>query len=128
MLRVLVVDDDSAVLRVLADALSLAGYVVREATDGADALATARTWQPDVLVTDLSMPGIDGVEAIRQLRQDPATRAIRIVVCSGTVDRVEQERLAVDAIVAKPFDLEVLVAAVAGQAEPPRDVEPFPSV
>lgn len=128
MLRVLVVDDDSAVLRVLADALSLAGYVVREATDGADALATARTWQPDVLVTDLSMPGIDGVEAIRQLRQDPTTRAIRIVVCSGTVDRVEQERLAVDAIVAKPFDLEVLVAAVAGQAEPPRDVEPFPSV
>lgn len=117
MVRVVVVDDDTAILHLIADVLRLEGYAVRDAADGQTALAVVHAWPPDVVVTDLSMPWLDGAELIRRLRADPATRAIRIVVCSALVDRLDRAGLRVDARVAKPFDLADLLAAVAGEPD-----------
>lgn len=117
MVRVVVVDDDTAILHLIADVLRLEGYAVRDAADGQVALAIVHAWRPDVVVTDLSMPWLDGAELIRRLRADPATRAIRIVVCSALVDRLDRAGLRVDARVAKPFDLADLLAAVAGEPD-----------
>jgi len=112
--RVVVVDDDSAILHLIADALRLEGYEVRDAANGLEALEIARAWRPDVLITDLSMPELDGAETIRRLRRDPATQGIRIVVCSALASQLDREALAADAIVAKPFDIDELLNAVAG--------------
>ena len=68
MVRVLVVDDDPTVREVVAGYLSRAGLTVDEAADGMDALAQARHTPPDLVVLDLMLPGLDGLEVLRRLR------------------------------------------------------------
>lgn len=116
--RVLIVEDDPDIYDSIAFALASAGYIVEHARDGSEALAVLERFQPDVVITDLVMPGMSGEELIRGI-QNRGGRRPRIVVVSG-LDRLKArcEALGVDECLTKPFDLDALLAAVArGTAE-----------
>ncbi|MBG0566730.1 response regulator [Actinoplanes aureus] len=105
--RILVVDDEPDLRFLLRRIFTRAGHEVTEAGDGVAALASIVQAPPDLVVTDIMMPVMDGVELIRELRADPATTAIPILAVSG------DWQLAVDADVAlaKPCQRDELLAA-----------------
>ncbi len=80
---VLAVDDDPGALEALSDALGTLNFQVWQALDGASALVLAREHQPDVVLLDVMMPGLDGYEVCRRLKQDPDTRLIPVVFLTG---------------------------------------------
>ena len=82
----LVVDDDTELRLLIAQALRRGGLRVLEAGSGREALRLAQTSAPDFVVTDIGMPGLDGVELCRRLRQLPATSKVPIVVVTGSGD------------------------------------------
>jgi CheY-like chemotaxis protein len=112
--HVLVVDDETQVRTLFGRFLQHSGMKVAFAPDGLLGLSLARTQVPDVIVTDLHMPRMDGVAFCRALRGDPLTRAIPIVAVSGDGD--ERLRAALDAgcdaIIPKPCSGRVLIACV----------------
>jgi CheY-like chemotaxis protein len=115
--RVLVVDDDPQVLKLLRLNFELEGYDVVSATDGADALEAIESRKPDVLVCDVMMPGVDGIEVVRRLRDERRTASLPIVLLSAKALRGDAEAgLAAGAneYVTKPFDPSELVEIVAG--------------
>ncbi len=110
--RILVVDDEPQITRVLRTALSAQAYEVRVAHDGESALELMKDWRPDLLVTDLAMPNVDGVELCRRVR---STSEVPIIVLSVR----EQERSKVEALdagaddyVTKPFSMPELLARI----------------
>ena len=109
MARILIVDDDADIRHMMRLMLEHAGHAVEEAADGAAGLAAARCHRPDVVVTDLEMPVMDGRELIVQLRSDPRTASIPIMAVSAG----EQSRLSVQVSVRKPFDAGILLSALA---------------
>jgi CheY-like chemotaxis protein len=115
--RVLVVDDDVAIVDLLETALEDEGYQVF-ATVGAAALPLARDLQPAVILLDINMPGMDGIEVSQRLRDDPATAHIPIIVMSAQ-DRLRATGplMPVNDRLPKPFDLTVLYATVARWAQ-----------
>src|SRR3979490_342121 len=90
--KILVVDDEPQIARVLKTALSAQGYSIRTASDGDDALQVMKSWTPDLVITDLRMPNMDGVELCRHLR---AKSGIPIIVLSAR----NEEGMKVDALV-----------------------------
>jgi two-component system KDP operon response regulator KdpE len=109
--RVLVVDDEPPIRRLLLTSLSGHGFQVIEAEDAASALALLRRNAVDVIVLDLGLPGMDGFEFIRQLRQSGS--AIPIVVLSARADetgKVKALDLGADDFVTKPFGMDELLA------------------
>ena len=114
MHRVLIVDDDTAIRGLLHEVLSEEGYEVLEAANGAEAVKLARERRPHLVIMDLRMPVMNGVEAIRAMRSDPALGKLRILAMSaGTVLRAEAIKLPVNGLIDKPFDLDALLARVA---------------
>jgi DNA-binding response OmpR family regulator len=116
MPRVLVVDDDPQVLKLLQVNFELEGYDVVTATNGEDALEHVRGDSPDVVVCDVMMPGIDGLEVVRRLRADPETVTLPLVVVSAKAQRADVShglQLGADAYVTKPFDPSELLGVVA---------------
>jgi CheY-like chemotaxis protein len=119
---ILVVDDEEQVRTVWRLVLTRAGYNVREAEDGETALARLREEVPDLILLDVLMPGMDGIEVCRQVRADSRTAAIPILIVSGKTDpRSRQEGLDAGATLylTKPQPPEQLlrrVAEVLGQA------------
>ncbi|CAO3455587.1 DNA-binding response regulator KdpE [Azospirillum argentinense] len=112
-LRVLVVDDEPPIRRFLRTTLSAQGYDITEAEDGAGALEAVRRRQPDLLVLDLGLPGIGGLEVIRRLRADGV--AAPIIVLSSRADeagKVEALDLGADDYVTKPFGMDELLARI----------------
>jgi len=112
--RVLVVEDDNDLRRFLVDALVDEGHDVREAAGGADALAILASWMPDLILLDISMPGMDGrTFRARQLRLPPPASQVPVVVVTGVhhyADLVAE--LGAAALLRKPFDLDALLALV----------------
>ncbi|EKO40353.1 MAG: PAS domain S-box [Solidesulfovibrio magneticus str. Maddingley MBC34] len=123
--RVLVVDDDAAVRRYLETVLTEGGYEVATAHGGAEALKLAASWKPGCITMDLHMPGMDGREAIRRLRADPATRDIPVMVLTVASNR-ERAASGADAVLAKPVDEEALLAAVRNLLEGPGEDDARP--
>lgn len=118
---ILVVDDDPVIVNLLQVNFEIEGYDVLAATGGEQGLAQARSGHPDVIVLDVMMPGTDGLEVARRLREDEETRAIPIILLSAKAQASDiQAGLAVaDGYVTKPFEpLELLeqVAAVLDRA------------
>jgi two-component system KDP operon response regulator KdpE len=110
--RILVVDDEDQITRVLRTSLGAQGYAVESAANGVQALEKFERWKPDLIITDLSMPEIDGVELCRIVRE---TSKLPIIVLSVR----DQERIKVQALdagaddyVTKPFSIQELMARV----------------
>lgn len=108
--RILVVDDEPQLTRVLRTGLSSHGYDVRVAADGLSALEAFSDWHPDLVVTDLAMPNMDGLELCRKLR---AISTVPILVLSARGEertKVEALDLGADDYVTKPFGIDELLA------------------
>src|SRR5215468_8574370 len=84
--RVLVVDDNLANLRLLADWLASGSYVVSTATNGFPALAKIEAGEPDIVLLDVMMPGLDGFETCRRIKADPATVHIPVIMVMALQD------------------------------------------
>jgi two-component system response regulator ResD len=111
---VLVVDDEPTIGEVLSRYLERAGYTTQVALDGPGALAAAASERPDLVVLDLMLPGIDGLEVMRRLREDDRSRvAVILLTAKGEEsDRIVGLRLGADDYVVKPFSPAELVARV----------------
>jgi two-component system KDP operon response regulator KdpE len=110
--RVLVVDDEAQITRVLRTALSAQGYDVRTANDPEEALLLFAEWSPDLVVTDLMMPGISGVELCQKIRASAATPIIVLSVRDQERVKVEALDAGADDYVTKPFSIQELLARV----------------
>jgi CheY-like chemotaxis protein len=110
---VMVVDDDQDIREILTEVLSDAGYDVIPSTDGSDALTKLRDATPSLILLDLNMPIMDGVEFRQLQRQDPTTAKIPTVVMSAVHSMNERiAHLAVDGALAKPVNLKDLMQVV----------------
>jgi CheY-like chemotaxis protein len=108
---VLVVEDDAAIRDLLAQAaLDEPGMRVLTARDGAEALAAFARVRPDVVLLDMRLPGIDGAEVCRRLKADPATAGVPVIALSASVDPAAAQEAGCDDFVAKPFELDDLMA------------------
>ena len=105
------IDDSDDAREMLAAALHLEGFAVQEARDGREGVERAVKSLPDIIITDLRTPVMDGHEAIRRLRADQRTHRIPIIACSGE-ERAGTEYIAADVFVPKPFPLDVLLLEV----------------
>ncbi len=107
--RILVVDDEAPVREVLSEYFTSQGYTVDEAPNGDEALATIRRDRPDLVLLDIRMPGIDGVEVLRRIRKLDGTLSVIMVTANEDVT-LARETLELGAFdyVAKPFDYEYL--------------------
>ncbi len=90
--KILIVEDDTDNRRIVVKVLSVEGYDIVEATDGVQALARARSEQPDLILMDLALPNMDGWEATRRLKADPETRAIPVVALTAFAMRGDEEQ------------------------------------
>jgi two-component system alkaline phosphatase synthesis response regulator PhoP len=109
---VLVVDDEPEIARLVRDYLQHGGFAVLSAADGETALELARTRQPDLVVLDLGLPGIDGLEVTRSLRHQGGVPIIMLTARDDESDRLVGLELGADDYVAKPFSPKELVARV----------------
>lgn len=110
--RILIVDDEPQITRVLRTGLNTRGYDVRVAADGESALDTFNDWPPDLVVTDLAMPNLDGLELCRRLRLVSQVPIIVLSVKGEEKTKVEALDAGADDFVTKPFSMEELLARV----------------
>src|SRR3954468_14893415 len=110
--NILVVDDEPQITRVLRTTLSSRGYSVRTAGDGDEALEVMRGWQPDVVITDLSMPNMPGLELTRRIRSKSQMPIIVLSVRGEEKAKVEALDAGADDYVTKPFNMQELLARV----------------
>jgi two-component system KDP operon response regulator KdpE len=110
--RILVIDDESQITRVLRAALSAQGYDVRTANEPEEGLRVFKDWPPDLVITDLMMPGISGVEVCRAIRQEGATPVLILSVREHERSKVEALDAGADDYVTKPFGIQELLARV----------------
>jgi two-component system phosphate regulon response regulator PhoB len=118
--KVLVVDDEPDVLDLVSYNLGQAGFAVETAVDGADALRKARAAAPDLILLDLMLPEMDGLEVCKLLRRDPKTSAIPIIMLTaraGEIDRIVGLELGATDYVPKPFSPRELVLRVKKRLE-----------
>lgn len=117
----LIVEDDPAMRRLYAEWLEVAGFSVEEAHNGLQALDRAQHGLPDAIVADLHIPGIDGFELTRRLRQDQRTRNIPVLAITGyaafAADPGRATRAGCDAVLPKPCSAEELEAAIRTMVE-----------
>ncbi len=112
MKTVLVVDDEPKIVDVVREYLEHAGFAVRTAGDGPTALERARALSPDLVVLDLGLPGLDGLDVARQLRRTSRVPVIILTARGDEVDRVLGLELGADDYLVKPFSPRELVARV----------------
>lgn len=115
--RILVVEDNPLNLKLVRDVLTAFGYEVVEAQSGEEGVALAGTCSPDLVLMDLQLPGIDGYEALRLLRQDPGFGDIPVVAVTAfamTTDRERTSREGFDGYLGKPISVRELPDQVRG--------------
>ena len=113
--KILVADDEVYMLRLLEMTFKKGGYEVVTCRDGQEALVLAAAAAPHLIVLDVMMPGLDGLGALRQLKENPATKAIPVVVLSAkghALTRVEAEVAGAALFLAKPFSPNQLLGEV----------------
>lgn len=126
--NVLVVDDEPQITRVLRTTLSSNGFMVRTAGDGDEALEVMRSWSPDLVITDLSMPNMAGIELCRRIRSKSNIPIIVLSVRGEEKIKVEALDAGADDYVTKPFNINELLARVraglrrSGMPAPEREV------
>ena len=105
---VLLVEDNEKNMKLARDILRFKGYRVTEATTGEDAVASAASEPPDLVLMDIQLPGIDGIEAFRRIRSDPKTAKVPVVALTASVmagDRERFDKAGFDGFIAKPIDV-----------------------
>lgn len=114
-LTILVADDDLGTRLAVSDYLAILGYETIPVEDGQKALALVNQYQPHLIVTDITMPCLDGYEFVRQVRRQPAFRLLPVIFLTertNTEDRIRGYQLGCDAYLPKPFELAELGAVV----------------
>jgi DNA-binding response OmpR family regulator len=112
MQRILVVEDDMQIARTLRDYLEVAGFDVTVVGDGSAALASARGDRPDLIVLDLGLPSVDGLDVARELRRTSTTPIVMLTARGEESDRIVGLELGADDYLVKPFSPKELVARV----------------
>ena len=113
--RILVVEDTEDNRQIVRDLLASAGYELIEAADGAAGVAMATVHKPDLILMDIQLPGMDGYEATRRIKADPALRHIPIIAVTSYAlsgDEAKIRAAGCDGYVAKPFSPRQLLAKV----------------
>ncbi|MBW4631512.1 MAG: response regulator [Iphinoe sp. HA4291-MV1] len=112
---ILIVEDSRSELELMSHYLIEGGYNVIQATGAKEALEKAQSQNPDVIVTDVVMPGMSGFELCRSLKRNPVTQKVPIVICSSKnqeIDRLWAMRQGANAYVTKPYTREQLLRAI----------------
>jgi two-component system, OmpR family, alkaline phosphatase synthesis response regulator PhoP len=112
MIRILVIDDERSILELVTAYLTKEGYEVATAEDGISGLKAARTFKPDLVVLDIMLPGIDGVELLQRLRRESDVYTIMLTAKSEEIDKIVGLSVGADDYVTKPFSPRELVARV----------------
>jgi two-component system KDP operon response regulator KdpE len=110
--RILVVDDEPQIRRIMRTTLAGAGYEVDDAKTGEEALAKVREFRPELVLLDINMPGMDGLETCRALRGDPNVAIIMLTVRNTEAAKVEALDAGADDFVTKPFSTPELLARI----------------
>lgn len=107
--KILLCDDDAGIVEAVQLILELKGYEVKSLTEGEDLLDTLDTFSPDVILLDLWLSGISGEDITKQLKKQPTTKNIPVVILSANTQTCEiSEAIGADDYVCKPFDIEEL--------------------
>lgn len=109
-MRILVVDDDPEIISFLKRGLAYEGYTVDTATDGPEALSKAREREPDLVILDIMMPGIDGIEVAKRLRQGSDVPILMLTAKGTIADKVTGLESGADDYLVKPFAFDELLA------------------
>ncbi len=107
MPKVLVIDDDPVIVQLLRVNFEIEGFEVVSAGDGREGVERARSDRPDLVLSDIMMPRYDGLQLLRQLKGDPATRSLPVILLSAKAQNAEVQQgldLGADDYVTKPFD------------------------
>lgn len=120
--KILVVDDEAAMLQTLRYNLERSGYTVCTASDGRSAIALAEREQPDLIVLDVMLPGLDGIEACREIRKTSSVPIIMLTAKDQEIDKVLALELGADDYVTKPFALHEFLARVKARLRRRHDV------
>ncbi|MBK9095901.1 MAG: response regulator transcription factor [Anaerolineae bacterium] len=126
--KILVVDDEAKIVKLVRSYLEQAGFAVVEAADGQTALIQARREQPDLIVLDLGLPGLDGLEVTRTLRRERATPIIMLTARIEDTDKIVGLELGADDYITKPFNPRELVARVRSVLRRTGSAAPAPAV
>jgi DNA-binding response OmpR family regulator len=110
--KILVVDDEISLQETLDYNLKKQGYEVETIGDGSEVLDLAREWKPDLIILDVMLPGMDGFEVCRILRQEMATPVLMLTARDDEIDRVVGLEVGADDYLAKPFSMRELIARV----------------
>lgn len=129
--RILIVDDEPQITRVLRTALSTQGYSLKVAANGSEGLDAVEDWQPDLVITDLAMPKISGVELCRAIRENSQIPILVLSVRNQDRQKIEALDAGADDYVTKPFSIQELLARVrallrrknAAQETPPEAID-----
>jgi DNA-binding NarL/FixJ family response regulator len=125
MKKILVVDDDATLRKILQNSLEQRGYQVTAVSSAQDGLARFNQDVPDIIVSDVSMPGMDGFEFCRQLRSQPSGKLIPFIFLSAKDelnDRVQGHTIGADSYLTKPFEMKELLANIEALIERSRRV------
>ena len=131
MARLLIIEDDLSMLDLLRVHLSAVGHVVRTAADAADGIRAILAEPPELILSDIAMPYLDGMELLHALRSDPLTRRIPVVFLTGRTDDdtlVKARQLGADDFLTKPIQVEDLLSSidrVLKKSRPNADVRPL---
>lgn len=121
MATVLIVEDNAANLKLAKFLLESAGHTVLIATDAEAGLTVARDEQPDLILMDIQLPGMDGLEAIALLKGDDATRGIPVIALTALAMKGDEERIRAagcDGYIAKPMRYQEFLTIIAAQLQP----------
>ena len=115
MAKLLLIEDDVSMLDLLRVHLKAAGHAVRAVSDAADGIRAILAEAPELILSDIAMPYLDGMELLRALRSDPMTRRIPVIFLTGRDDddtAVKAHQLGVDDFLTKPIQVEDLLSAI----------------
>jgi two-component system cell cycle response regulator DivK len=120
MTTVLIVEDNEKNMKLARDVLQAKGYSTLEAVTGEEGVKLARERKPDLVLMDIQLPGISGIEAFRQIRGDAATRAIPVIALTASVTPTDRSAITAagfDAFLGKPINLKEFIDTVKRFAE-----------
>lgn len=115
MITILIVEDTVSEQQLISHYLQEFGYSVVSANNGTEALEKIQTHKPDVVITDIVMPGMNGLELCRRLKKDPETQKLPVIACTSKnqeLDRLWGMKQGIDLYVTKPFTKEEIARAV----------------